>query len=383
MTGYSHAIGAAATACLVAGLCLAADADEKPEPNEKIAAMSPHSWLRIGGPPPAPKGIMAYSGGVFDSQHNVFLIFGGGHADYWGNEVCAFDLKTLAWRKMYKPDARNRYTNDNIDNVKGKLKDSDKPYTRHSYQMLAFVPTKAQMFIWSGCGPGWGAIKPTCPAPPDAWYYDYASNKWAFVVSGGPKGYGGGTCYDGKRDVVWALPGGSWPPLWKFDVKTSTWSRRPIKPDSACGMHTNLVYNARRDRIVAGAGGKGVNCYLIDPATARAEKTDTSRFKTVGHGGMVMLPDQDAALHLAGDRRLGVLDFDAKAWYPLEAPDGGPKMMGYAVYGRFNYSAIDKVALFVGPAGVYAYKPPAAFDFKALAEKSAPPPPAKISPSSE
>jgi hypothetical protein len=343
----------------------------KHQPNPRLAAMPPHSWLRLGDAPPAPKGIMAYSGGVFDSEHNVFLVFGGGHADYWGNEVCAFDMKTLAWRRMYEPDARARYTNDNIDNQRGKLKDSDKPYTRHSYQMLAFVPSVKKMFIWSGCGPGWGNIAPTCPAPPDAWYYDFVSNKWEFAAANGPKCYGGGTAYDAKRDVIWALPARSWSPLFKFDVKTSAWSKHTLKPEIPAHCHLNLAYNANRDLIVAAQGDNGKTCHLINPNNLTAEKVDTSDYQTVGYGGMIVLPDQDVALHLKGDPALGVLDFDSRKWFKLDGPEGGPKMLGYAVYGRLRYSPIDKVALFVGPAGVWAYKPPAKYDLKALAARAA------------
>jgi len=371
--------GLAALALAVGASAAAAGepAAPKHQPNPKIAAMAPHSWLKLGAAPPSPRGIMAYAGGVFDSEHNVFLIFGGGHADYWGNEVCAFDLGALAWKRMYEPDAEARYTNDNIDNAKGKLKDSDKPYTRHSYQMLDFVPSVKKMFIWSGCGPGWGKIAPTCYAPKDAWYYDQAANKWEFLTDNGPSGYGGGTAYDPKRDVVWALPASSWSPLWKFDVKTAKWSKHALKPEIPANCHLNLALNLKRDLLVAAQGDDGKTCHLINPETFASEKVDTSGYPTVGYGGMTMLPDQDVALHLKGDPTLGVLDFDAKKWLKLDGPAGGPKMEGYAVYGRLRYSPIDKVALFVGPAGVWAYKPPEKYDLAALAKSQTAPPPAK------
>jgi len=288
---------------------------------------------------------VAYSGGVFDSEHNQILVFGGGHADYWGNEVCAFDMRTLKWRVMYKPDARARYTNANIDNTKGKLKDSAKPYTRHSYQMMAFVPTAKKMFIWSGCGPGWGRIAPTCPAPRDAWYYDYAKNKWELLATNGPKGYGGGTCYDPKRDVVWALPGVSWPKLWKFDVKKKSWSKHALKPESPAGCHMNLDYSPKQDRILASIGNQGKWVYVIDPEKFAIGKADVSTFRPRGYGGQTYLPEQDVMLSLVGDPTLGAFDFKTRKWYKLDGPAGGPKMMGYAVYGRFNYSPHDKAAL--------------------------------------
>ena len=117
----------------------------KHTPNPKLTAIPEGAWQKVAGFAPTSGGILAYSGGAYDSVNHQFLIFGGGHADYWGNEVCAFGPETLAWKKMYEPDAQARYTNDNIDNTNGKLKDSDKPYTRHSYNQLCFVKSSAAM----------------------------------------------------------------------------------------------------------------------------------------------------------------------------------------------------------------------------------------------
>ncbi|MGA2258892.1 MAG: hypothetical protein ABSG53_29845, partial [Thermoguttaceae bacterium] len=201
------------TSAMLAGIALGVDAVTavaqegiKPRLNPKLTAIPDNTWVKVAGFAPASTGILAYSGGVYDSAHHQFLIFGGGHADYWGNEVCAFSPATLTWKRMYEPDARARYTNGNIDNTRGKLKDSDKPYTRHTYNQLCFVTTVASMFIFGGAGPGWGDIRPTCPAPPDCWSYSLADNKWTLLYAGRgtPGGYAMACCYDAKRDVVWA-----------------------------------------------------------------------------------------------------------------------------------------------------------------------------------
>lgn len=311
---------------------------------------------------------MAYSGSVFDTRNNVILLFGGGHADYWGNEVCAFDMATLEWKKMYEPDARGRYTNENIDNKKGKLRDSDKPYTRHSYQMMTFIPTTGRMFVWSGCGPGWGNIKPTCPAPPDAWAYDYKTNKWELLATDGPACYDGGTAYDSKRDVVWAFPGGSWQPLWQWDVKKRQWSKHKLKPEVGGGLGTRMEYSPPRDRLhLTARTGKDV--VLVNPETFEVEKLDTSTYVPAG-SGTTYLPDQDTVLHLGWRKEapMGVLDFDGKRWLPLKpVGESLPKERGYGVYGRFMYSPYEKVCLFVGPDGTWAYRPPEKFDYAALA----------------
>jgi len=362
---------------LMAGLGLAPaaaaePAEQKHQPNPKLAALPVNAWVRVADKQPAPDGILAYAGGIFDSEHNVYLLFGGGHADYWGNEVCALDIKALTWKRMYEPDAQARYTNDNIDHAKGKLKDSDKPYTRHSYQMQVFVPTAKKMFIWSGCGPGWGKIAPTCVSPKDAWYYDCGANKWELVATDGPACYGGGTCYDSKRDAIWALPGVSWPKLWKFDVKTAKWSSHALKPESSATCHLDLVYNPKRD-LIAAAVGERQKAYVINPETFTVEQPDTSLYKPHGGGGMVYLPEQDVAVNVFKEG--GVLDFETRKWYPL-AP--GKVFEGSSwIYGNCNYSPIDKVIIVVNAKGTWAYKPPEKYDLAALAKSQSAPDPGK------
>ena len=44
-----------------------------------------------------------WSGGTYDPNHDKFLVWGGGHNDYYGNELYAFDLKTLSWELLTQP----------------------------------------------------------------------------------------------------------------------------------------------------------------------------------------------------------------------------------------------------------------------------------------
>ena len=66
------------------------------------------TWVKVG---PAstmaqpPNGITAFSGMAIDESNGQILLFGGGHSDYWGNEVWAWTMSERAWRKMYEPDA--------------------------------------------------------------------------------------------------------------------------------------------------------------------------------------------------------------------------------------------------------------------------------------
>lgn len=343
--------------------------DESPHSNPKLVSIPENTWEKVGPPAPAPSGILAYSGGVFDTTSRLFLIFGGGHGDYWGNEVCAFDPATLLWKKMYEPDAQARYTSTNIDNQNGKLRDSDKPYTRHSYNQLCFVPGSG-MFLFGGCGPGWANISPNCPVPPDAWIYDSRPNKWTQLYSGKgtPGGYAMACCYDSKRKKVWAF--GHDNILSGFDLSTKSWTAIPLKSDVGyLGTYNfHMEYLPKSDRILL----LGKESCTIDPETWRAERHELAHCS--GKAGLAYLPDQDVVLYVlltvGGMYQAAVFDCASRSWKEWETRNlpGSAKGKGTEaeggegnVWSRLHYDAANKVALLVVADGVWGFRPPKSF----------------------
>src|SRR6266851_4706185 len=60
----------------------------------------PNSTMRPAMPPNAPWNpaeIMGYSGGFLDADRDELGVWGGGHHDYSGNEVCLFALASGTW----------------------------------------------------------------------------------------------------------------------------------------------------------------------------------------------------------------------------------------------------------------------------------------------
>ncbi len=361
------ATGSLATVVLAGSLGVASAGEPGHEPNPKLTAIAENSWEKVAGFAPAPRGILAYSGGVYDSVNHRFLIFGGGHADYWGNEVCAFSPATLTWQKMYEPDARARYTNDNLDHKNGKLKDSDKPYTRHSYNQLCFLKSSGAMFIFGGCGPGWGDIKPTCMVPSDAWSYSFKDNKWT-QLSDNARGFGyaKACCYDSKRDTVWAY-GKERTELQQFDLKAKTWKRHPVKSKIVpVGINVQMEYLPKSDRVmIVGSTPADAACTVnLEDMSVEAHPLEGAS----GGAGLTYLPEHDAALYLHVPRgdppspsRLALFDCATGKWRDVDSQV--PELKG-TVWSRFRYDPVDKVALLVSGSGVWAYQPPKEFSFK-------------------
>ncbi len=74
--------------------------------------------------------ITAWSGAALDTNADRLLVWGGGHADYSGNEVYAFDLRTLRWTRLTEPSA--------VDRSRGHYADGN-PRSRHTYDYIEFV----------------------------------------------------------------------------------------------------------------------------------------------------------------------------------------------------------------------------------------------------
>src|SRR6185295_4835097 len=94
-------------------------------PNTKIRPLCPTTTGNCANV------IGAWSGGAFDPVHNQMLIFGGGHGDYSGNEVYAFQLSSLSWVRLTDPSPDSYKSQDPLPD--------GKPVSRHSYDGLSYV----------------------------------------------------------------------------------------------------------------------------------------------------------------------------------------------------------------------------------------------------
>src|SRR5262249_16811852 len=71
------------------------------------------------------------------------IVWGGGHSDYAGNEVYAFNLATLSWTEVTNPSSTAGGDNNGV------LSDGT-PVSRHTYDGMTFISGTNQMFETSG-----------------------------------------------------------------------------------------------------------------------------------------------------------------------------------------------------------------------------------------
>ena len=169
-------------------------------------------------------GMFAYSGGVFASDystHGGLLVNGGGHNDYYGNEVMAFNCATGLVERCgttYPTDGSGGRANyaDGEQNPSGS---GARPATCHTLSCLQYVPGSA-----AGNTKGL-LLRPNAYALADpigdahtgrAHAFNLDTNLWArFYNAISPlasSDYAGATAYDTDNNVMWWFPKGNYAP---------------------------------------------------------------------------------------------------------------------------------------------------------------------------
>lgn len=124
-------------------------------------AAFPNSTLRpaMGAPPWNPKFIFDYSGGGYDDERDELFVWGGGHGDYPGNEVCTFPRLTGVWlcgpRSVWVADPTTETTADG------------NPSSRHTSSCIARVNLPGWDGFFCHGGSLWRAGWPTR----GTWFY--------------------------------------------------------------------------------------------------------------------------------------------------------------------------------------------------------------------
>ena len=104
--------------------------------------------------------IRTWNGAIADTIANRLIIWGGGHVNYYGNEIYSLNLTAnpITLTRVKDPTVPTNYANRQncIDGIPPGSPDFA-PNSRESYGGLAFIPGPYQMFIEGGslaCGLG-------------------------------------------------------------------------------------------------------------------------------------------------------------------------------------------------------------------------------------
>jgi hypothetical protein len=320
-------------------------------PNTHLNSVAPSGW--------SANVIDAWGGAALDTKRNRLIVWGGGHNDYYGNELYVYEIDNERWVRLTNPTTNYATCSDN--NSDGT------PVSRHTYGGLAYIESADRFFGIGGC--------PGCPnggcGLNKTWTYDFANSRWQNMS---PTGTIPGTCcgdvcaYDPSTGKIYFGDSGAWAcgsskyGLYVYNSSTNTWTK--LTSDMFIGA---MDIDTKRHALlslgpVSGYDSTWVTSFDLNLASPTRVKWATSRGNNQVNTRNDLAYDPASDKYVVWDGTLvWTLDPVTKSWASLN-PAGGPpnNVAGVTngVYGRWRY--VPKVNAFISVVGistnVYFYK---------------------------
>ncbi|MBI3900024.1 MAG: hypothetical protein HY308_17285 [Gammaproteobacteria bacterium] len=335
----------------------------------------------------------AWGGGAFDPVHRKMLIWGGGHADYYGNEVYSFDLRTGKWERLTDPTLGS-YVTCSDTSLTGCVRNMDplldgNPNSRHTYGGLQYM-THLNRFFSQG-----GALAPSGVRAQVTWLFNVESRTWnhpaptAANPSVIPQWYGMASGYDPTSGLVLMASENG---LSAFDASANTWTGlasfnyTPFWPRYAVsgnkhgavdtkrhlfwvvGVNDIMVWDIPHAKMVTNDWGtSGGGAYTNYPRTKNYVDPDPAKNQVFTSGGGDIYDanapgfDYDSKADQFVAWKGGtpyVLDLATKTWTIKSATGAPVSQVTNGTYGRWRYLERYNVFILVNSVtgNIYFYK---------------------------
>ena len=276
------------------------------------------------------KAIMnAWGGGAYDWVHDKLLIHGGGHNDYFGNEVYGFNTNLMQWERLTNPSLLANGTST----YGAEWFADGTPGVNHTYDRLEYIPE-----INSFCrfGGGYGNKGSACMRM-DTFAWSQAPN-----VDGEPTGIKTG--YDPVTHSVWFRPGGAHTYFYRYDSPTNTFVKNgSLEGGWATYRSTGALDSVRRLFVTVGGGEVriwDVSSNPVNRGKAITTTGDTAIIHTM-NPGLEYDPVIGKIVAWAGGTDVYTLDTATWVWTKVPLSPSNtviptpPQANG--TYGRFRY----------------------------------------------
>ena len=310
-------------------------------------------------PPDAACGaaISAWSGGIGDTARDRLIVWGGGHQDYYGNELYALDVDLQQLVRLNDPSPYN----PNPDDCISALSDGA-PNSRHTYDGLAYIEHADRLFAFGGalaCGGGYLGN--------DTWTLDLETLEWTSMDP-----HDGGTPapvpgivsdYDPVTGAVFLHDSQA---LWRYDYEENRYTE--LAGDQAIDYHlTGRIDPVRREFVLVGCrdcdsgGARGLlrisiadgSDYALEDLTELVEGCD--ELVSPASPGLAWEPGSERLVGWPGGEDVFAVDLGAMACTRYTATGGPGAQQGNGTFGRWRFFPDEGVFIVVNDAGQNAW----------------------------
>jgi chitodextrinase len=284
----------------------------------------------------------AWNSGAFDSNRNRLLVWGGGHNDYYGNELYAFELDTLTMKRITDPAP--------IAGCTISLAGGTQPNSRHTYDGVAYMANHDRLFVFGGAWACQGGGLTS-----DTWTLDLATLRWQLMTPAGSipaAAPGVVTSYDPNSGKVFLHDTSS---LYTYDYSSNRFERLS---NGGTDYHLSGVIDPVRKKLVL-IGNHEAWIYDIGPGSGYTQQplntTGGSAIIDSLYPGMAYDPVTDRIVAWNGGDTIYALNLDSKVWTPITASGGPGPAMSNGTYDRWSYSSRSNAFVLVNSVDQNAY----------------------------
>ncbi len=298
-------------------------------PNTQLAPLCPKEPA-IEGNTGCRAVINAWNGGIADTKRNRLIIWGGGHSDYFGNEVYGLDLNTLTMSRMTDPSA--------VTNVMScpEAYSDGRPSARHTYNGLAYLAGLDVMFVYGGsksiCGFMSGGT----------WIFDLTKMEWKSMDPHGGdnpiNAPGAVTDYDPNTGALYLSDTAS---LFRYDPNKNTYTR--LKTLSGVDYHLSGIIDPNRKLFLMMGGPGQLWVVEIRPGSKYTQQdwshkvTGCDRLLRANYPGLAYDPVRKQVVSWAGGDTVYLFDPDTRTCSSETYPGGPGPAQANGTLGRFRY----------------------------------------------
>ena len=315
-------------------------------PNAKIenVCAATNGFPELGG---GCGGVFAWSSGVFDTRRNRQIVWGGGHTDYYGNEIYAFDLDDMTMQRITNPGiplANPAICEEAIVN-------GTQPNSRHTYDGLVYIPHLDRMFAYGG---SLASTYSSCsssnpPVSRTTWMFDFATKNWQKMNATGNipwKREGMVTAYDSNTGNVFLHDG-----LYLYTYSYTTNSYKQLNNNTTgISYHMSAVIDPKRKHFYIFGGGQqwvydigaGSDYVLQNAATSQGQAIVNSPYP-----GLAYDPVGDRIIAWNGGDTVYSLNPGTRVWTAITYANGPGTASSTGTYKRWSYSPISDVFVLI------------------------------------